>query len=206
MQKERLVESLFKGECVFVIGAVNIESIPMLALSEFAFVGRSNVGKSSLINSIVNRNSLARVSQNPGCTKQINFFNLANQMHLVDLPGYGFARVSKKEKAGWDKLIHDYLRGRQQLKRVFLLIDSRHPIKDTDIKTMKFLDDYAINYQLVLTKIDKTPIPELKKHAEYINSVIKKHAACHPNIILTSSETKEGIELIRQEIFELRNF
>lgn len=203
MQEIQSAEKLFKRECNFAIGAVKIDDIPTLELPEFTFIGRSNVGKSSLINALLYRNSLARVSQNPGCTKQINFYNLNDKIHLVDLPGYGFARVGRDEKKGWDRLIHDYLRGRKQLRRAFVLIDSRHEIKKSDTDTMKFLDDFAVNYQLIFTKIDKTPQKTLDHNYNHVCGLIQKFSACHPVILKTSSETKDGIQELREEIFTL---
>jgi len=194
---------IFSRECKFVAGAANIGAIPQTHLAEVAFVGRSNVGKSSLLNAIVNRNSLARISQNPGCTRQINFFNLADACHLVDLPGYGFARTSKVEKEMWSQLIFDYLRGRPQLKRVFLLLDSRHKIKESDISTMKFLDDCAVLYQIVLTKTDKISATHLTEQQKAISEVISKHGACHPVILMTSSKSKAGLNILRDEILAL---
>jgi GTP-binding protein len=194
---------IFSRECKFVAGAANVGAIPNTHLAEVAFVGRSNVGKSSLLNAIVNRNSLARISQNPGCTRQINFFNLADACHLVDLPGYGFARTSKVEKERWSQLIFDYLRGRPQLKRVFLLIDGRHQIKESDIETMGFLDECAVLYQIVLTKTDKVSAAELTERHKAVTELAREHGACHPEILLTSSKSKTGLNVLRDEILAL---
>lgn len=192
---------LFSSECEFFAGAAQIKQIPDSHLPEFAFIGRSNVGKSSLINALTNRKSLARVSQHPGCTKQINFFKLGDILSLVDLPGYGFAKISNHDRYTWDNLIHHYLRGRPQLKRVYLLIDSRHELKEIDIKTMKFLDDCAVSYQIVLTKIDKSSIlPDILAH---ITKLSTAHGACHPEIIQTSSATKSGIDVLQMAILGL---
>ncbi len=192
---------LFAGTCDFFAGAAKPWQIPESELPEFAFIGRSNVGKSSLINTLTNRKSLARVSQNPGCTKQINFFRLGDVLSLVDLPGYGYAKISNEDRYNWDNLIHQYLRGRTQLKRVFLLIDSRHELKDIDIKTMAFLDDYAISYQIVLTKIDKSEI--LHDIIAHLTRISTNHGACHPVIIPTSSSLKSGIDTLQNEILSL---
>ena len=146
---------LFAGTCEFVAGAASFESLPAIALPEVAFAGRSNVGKSSLVNALTGRRTLARVSASPGATRQINFFDLAGRFFLVDLPGYGFAQVSKSMKESWQDLASAYLRGRPTLKRVCLLIDSRHGVKDSDHETMKNLDRAAVSYQLVLTKTDR---------------------------------------------------
>ncbi len=191
---------LFSGSCDFVIGAMSLESIPPTSLPEVAFIGRSNVGKSSLINALTNRKSLARVSQTPGCTRQINFFNLGEKVYLVDMPGYGYAKRDKSEKAKWKDLIYYYLTGRQQLKRAYLLIDSRHPLKKDDTDTMKYLDDAAVSYQVVLTKADKPSKKELDENIKAVSEKIKEHAACHPEILFTSSEEKIGIDDLRLEI------
>ena len=192
---------IFSGDWQFFAGAANISQIPDSNLGEFAFIGRSNVGKSSLINALTGRNSLARISQRPGCTKQINFFKINDLLALVDLPGYGYAKISNDERSQWDNLIHYYLRKRTQLKRVFLLIDSRHPLKEIDIKTMTFLDKYAVSYQIILTKTDKTSIfTEINDHLKHIST---KHGAFHPNIIATSSKKKDGIDILQNEILSL---
>jgi GTP-binding protein len=194
---------IFSGPCDFVIGAMTLDAIPPTNLPEVAFIGRSNVGKSSLINAVTNRNKLARTSQTPGCTRQINFFNLGETVYLVDLPGYGYAKRDKKEKSRWKDLIYCYLTGRQQLKRAFLLIDSRHPMKADDIATMKYLDDAAVSYQIVLTKVDKCNKTELEKNLKKVESEMKKHVACHPEYIMTSSLKKDGIEELRIRIVDL---
>ncbi len=195
--------NLFSRKCEFFAGASQIHQIPDSILPEVAFIGRSNVGKSSLINALTNRKSLARVSQNPGCTKQINFFKLDGTLSLVDLPGYGFAKISNHERNLWDGLIHHYLSTRTQLKRVYLLIDSRHELKELDLKTMKFLDDVAVSYQIVLTKIDKSEmLPEILMK---ITELSKLHAACHPEIIQTSSATKYGIDALQKTILNVIN-
>lgn len=195
------LRNLFSRECKFIAGAAKVEQIPPSSLPEVAFIGRSNVGKSSLINSLLNRKSLARVSQNPGCTKQINFYQLHDVMCLVDLPGYGFARISSMERNTWNDLIHFYLRGRSQLKRVFLLIDSRHPLKKIDTDTMKFLDEYGISYQIVLTKVDKSTI--LKDIMAEITTRSINHGACHPVCLTTSSVSKEGVDTMQDEILSI---
>ena len=191
----------FKNRCEFIAGAASYHQVPDTNLPEFAFVGRSNVGKSSLINTLVYRKSLVRTSKTPGCTKQINFFELEDKLILVDLPGYGYARISKSERSNWDMLIHDYLRKRARLKRIFLLIDSRHELKSVDLKTMDYLDEYGLSYQVVLTKIDKST--SFEKMRAKIKSLLPKHPACHPEIILTSSMKDLGIDEVRREILEL---
>ncbi|MCD6035665.1 MAG: YihA family ribosome biosis GTP-binding protein [Rickettsiales bacterium] len=188
---------LFAGECTFEAGAGSIEAIPPLYLPEIAFIGRSNVGKSSLLNALTARKTLARVSHTPGRTQQLNFFSVRNQLMLVDLPGYGYAKASKTEVYGWHKLIHDYLVGRPNLRRVCLLIDSRHGIKPTDTEIMCLLDKVAICYQVVLTKIDKAGKAEIDKIIEFITNSMPKHPALHPEILVTSSRDREGIEALQ---------
>lgn len=194
---------LFSSECKFIIGATKVADIPPTEFPEFAFVGKSNVGKSSLINALVNRNSLARTSQTPGCTRQVNFFNLGEKLNLVDLPGYGYAKRGKAEKASWGQLIHQYLRGRRQLRIAFLLMDSRHDIRPDDIDTMKYLDDHATLYQIILTKADKAKASDIEKKISKLKALIKKHPACFPEIIACSSVSKDGIDMLRERVIEL---
>ena len=191
---------LFAGPCDFVAGAASFESLIPIDLPEVAFAGRSNVGKSSLVNALTGRRSLARTSSSPGHTRQINFFNLAGQLMLVDLPGYGFAQVSKSMKETWQDLASAYLRGRPTLKRVCLLIDSRHGVKDADRETMKNLDAAAVSYQLVLTKTDYLKKAELPRAVAAAEAVARKHGAAHPQALPTSSETGFGIPELRAEI------
>ena len=191
---------LFAGPCDFVAGAASFESLIPIDLPEVAFAGRSNVGKSSLVNALTGRRSLARTSSSPGHTRQINFFNLAGQLMLVDLPGYGFAQVSKSMKETWQDLASAYLRGRPTLKRVCLLIDSRHGVKDADRETMKNLDAAAVSYQLVLTKTDYLKKAELPRAVTAAEAVARKHGAAHPQVLPTSSETGFGIPELRAEI------
>src|SRR3954465_5168188 len=154
---------LFAGPCEFIAGAASFESLIPIALPEAAFAGRSNVGKSSLVNALTGRRTLARTSSSPGHTRQINFFGLGQKLSLVDLPGYGFAQVSKSMKESWQDLASAYLRGRPTLKRVCLLIDSRHGVKDSDHETMKNLDRAAVSYQLILTKTDQLRQAEIPR-------------------------------------------
>ncbi len=191
---------LFAGECNFVAGAAKEEQIPALPLPEVAFIGRSNVGKSSLINALTGRKTLARVSGTPGCTRQINFFSLREKLMLVDLPGYGYAKVSRSEVTGWSRMFINYLRGRKNLSRVFMLIDSRRGLLEKDEKLMDILDEAAISYQVVLTKIDKVPQGAIKQLVEQVKASGKRHTALFPDVMVTSSENKEGIEDLRVEL------
>jgi GTP-binding protein len=191
---------LFAGTCEFIAGAASFESLPAIVLPEVAFAGRSNVGKSSLVNALTGRRTLARVSASPGATRQINFFDLAGRFTLVDLPGYGFARVSKSTKEIWQDLASAYLRGRPTLKRVCLLIDSRHGVKDSDHETMKNLDKAAVSYQLVLTKTDRLRTADVPRAIAAAEAAIRKHGAAHPEVLPTSSETGFGIVELRAEI------
>jgi GTP-binding protein len=194
---------LFAQECTFVAGADKLEILPPPSLPEIAFAGRSNVGKSSLINALLNRTSLARISHTPGRTQQLNFFNLGKRLFIVDMPGYGYAAVSKAKIKVWSRLIQDYLKGRVPLKRVFLLIDSRHGFKHTDEAVMDELDKAAVTYQIVLTKTDKATETHLKAVVEQITLTLKKHPAAFPTPLLTSSHKKEGLDPLRDTIAEL---
>jgi GTP-binding protein len=191
---------LFAQECLFVSGAAEYAGLPDSNLPEIAFVGRSNVGKSSLINALTGRKTLARTSNTPGRTQQINFFSLLDALMLADLPGYGYARASKTEIARWTAMIFDYLRGRPSLRRVCLLIDARHGLKDSDIDVMKDLDSSAVSYQIVLTKCDKVKAPALAKLVAETQARIARHVAAHPVIVQTSSAKGTGIEFLRAEL------
>ena len=194
---------LFAGPCEFVAGAASIEAIPAPALPEVAFVGRSNVGKSSLINALTGRTALARVSQSPGRTRQINFFQLGKALMLVDLPGYSYAQVSKALAAQWQRLIFDYLRGRPNLKRVMLLVDARRGVMDVDREAMTLLDQAAVSYLVVLTKTDKLSAPERGDVRTKTAFALKGHVAAYPDILVTSSLTADGLELLRGHIVAL---
>jgi GTP-binding protein len=191
---------LFVGPCEFVAGAASLDSLPAIGLPEIAFAGRSNVGKSSLVNALTGRRTLARVSSKPGHTRQINFFDLGGRLFLVDLPGYGFAQVSRSMKETWQDLASAYLRGRPTLRRVCLLIDSRHGVKETDRATMKNLDSAAVSYQLVLTKTDQLRAADVAPAVAAAEVVARKHGAAHPRALPTSSETGFGIAELRAEI------
>ena len=201
IEKGRL---LFSGEADFVMGAVSLESLPDPDKCEVAFAGRSNVGKSSLINALTGRKALARTSNTPGRTQQLNFFLLGQERQtpffMVDLPGYGFAKVSKVEVAAWTELLKEYLQGRPNLRRVFLLIDGRHGIKENDKEIMKMLDVAAVSYQLVLTKMDKVKKGERDSLLERVASEAKKFVACHPVVLKTSAHKTEGLEEVRTEV------
>lgn len=194
---------LFAAECTFFFGAQKLEQLPPLAGTEIAFAGRSNVGKSSLLNALTGRNTLARVSSEPGRTRQLNFFNLGGRLTLVDMPGYGYARASKEIKADWQGMMFDYLRGRPTLRRVMLLLDSRIEVKQADRDVMDLLDRAAVTFQLVLTKIDSLKPSALARKIEAAEALARVHAAAFPHILHTSSETGEGIPALRAELASL---
>ena len=183
----------------------SIDDLPKDGRPEIAFAGRSNVGKSSLINAVTGRTSLARVSVTPGRTRELNFFTLGKTggPYLVDMPGYGYARASKAAVKGWTRLIGDYLKGRRELKRVFLLIDARHGIKPNDTETMTMLDEAAVSYQVVLTKADKPKASELAAIQAKVASELAKHPAAYPQILTTSARLGGGIEELRAAIARL---
>ena len=195
-----LGKKLFGRPCNFVLGVANLDQLPSSDLSEVAFVGRSNVGKSSLINALFNNSGLAKTSSTPGRTQQLNFFNLDNVLHIVDLPGYGFAKAPPSDVKKWQNIMSLYLQGRPNLRRVFLMIDSRHGIKKIDEEMMKMLDKAAVTYQIILTKTDKISHKEVVKVVKDTTVNLKNHAAAHPLVIPTSSEKKKGLENLRTEI------
>jgi GTP-binding protein len=184
---------LFSREARFVAGASTAAALPGDTLPEIAFAGRSNVGKSSLVNALTGRRTLARISNTPGRTRQINFFDLDARLMLVDLPGYGYAQAPKIEVRRWTSLLRRYVQTRTALRRVCLLIDSRHGIKDVDYPLMLMLDDTGVSYQIVLTKTDKLEAGELMLIAERTRGEIATHAAAHPEIHLTSALKRRGI-------------
>jgi GTP-binding protein len=198
-------EALFKGPCTFVKGVVKIDGLPQDGRPEVAFAGRSNVGKSSLINALTGRTSLARVSVTPGRTRELNFFTLGKDaaLYLVDMPGYGYARASKSEIKGWTRLIRDYLKGRRELKRVFLLIDARHGIKPNDEETMTAMDEAAVSYQVVLTKADKPKATELEAIQAKVAESLVKHVAAYPVVLTTSARLGSGIPELRAAVATL---
>ena len=191
---------LFQRPATFVMGAAKIEQLPDPDLPEVAFAGRSNVGKSSLINGLVGMHKLARASNEPGRTREVNFFDLDGRMRLVDLPGYGFAKASKAATRKFQDLGRDYLRGRVTLKRVYLLIDSRHGLKAVDGEALDALDLAAVSYQIVLTKADKLKKGEGEAVAAATLKAIAKRPAAFPAVILTSSEEGAGLPELRAEI------
>jgi len=194
---------LFARDVTFMLSVVKLEQLPPPDRPEICFAGRSNVGKSSLINALTNRKGLARASNTPGRTRELNYFNVDERLNLVDLPGYGYARASKSDIANWTRLTRAFLRGRAGLRRIFLLIDSRHGIKPTDIELMEMLDDAAVTYQLVLTKTDKIKRGELDKVMRRTSRTIIKRPAAHPELMVTSSEKKTGLDDLRAEIATL---
>lgn len=195
-------EFFLKNPPVFKIGALRESDLPLNNISEIAFIGRSNVGKSSLINAVTNSKA-AIVSKTPGRTKQLNFFQVGAKLTIVDMPGYGYAKASKKEVENWNSLIFDYLLKRRNLKRVFLLIDSRHSIKENDEEMMSILDASGILYQIILTKIDEIKPQELEIKVQNITATFKKHPALYNEVLFASSKTNLGINQIRETIYDL---
>jgi GTP-binding protein len=195
---------LFSGPVDFLKSAPTLKFLPDPECPEIAFAGRSNVGKSSLLNALTNRKGLARTSNTPGRTQELNYFDVGRppQIRLVDMPGYGFAEAPKDLVKRWLFLVNDFLRGRAVLRRAFVLVDSRHGLKPVDLEIMDMLDSAAVNYQLVLTKADKIKPTELAVVLEQTTAESAKHAAAHPQLIATSSETGSGITELRTAILE----
>jgi GTP-binding protein len=191
---------LFAQECTFLRPVAEFSEMPALKLPEIAFAGRSNVGKSSLINALTNRKTLARVSNTPGRTREIILFDLGERLTIADLPGYGFARISKVTSESWHRLIDSYLKRRTQLQRVCLLIDSRHPAHDSDLLMMKLLDAAAMSYVVVLTKLDKLNAAERDRAINDATMLMKSHPAAHPELFVTSAETGDGIPALRAHL------
>jgi GTP-binding protein len=194
---------LFAGECDFYFAAAKPDGLPPIDRPEIAFVGRSNVGKSSLINGLTGRNGLARASHTPGRTQELIFFNLAGRMNIVDMPGYGYAAVAKAKSASWVQLIRDYLRGRSSLMRTFVLVDGRHGLKDSDGDTMKALDSAAVSYAVVLTKRDEVKQAEQQDRIEATQEALRKRPAAYPQVFFTSGHTGEGIPELRAHVARL---
>ena len=191
---------LFAAECRFVWAAATVDQLPPLGLPEVAFAGRSNVGKSSLVNALTGRRTLARTSNTPGRTQELIFFDLGGRLQLVDLPGYGYAKVSKSKVQLWTDTLFAYLRGRTSLQRVNLLIDARHGFKDSDLQAMDLFDRAALSYQVVLTKADKPKPDEMAAIMEQTAAALARRPAAHPVIRPTSSLTGAGIPELRAEL------
>ena len=197
---------MFARPFVFIKGCVRIADLPPTDRVEIAFAGRSNVGKSSLINSLTGTTNLARTSNTPGRTQELNIFEAElSPLRIVDMPGYGFAQAPRDKVAAWTKLIHQYLTGRPNLRRVYVLVDGRHGPKDNYLTVMNELDKTAVSYQVVLTKADKPSVTELEAVIAATKAAIAKRPAAHPDLVITSSETKFGMDILRAEIAYIVN-
>ncbi|MGY8669207.1 ribosome biogenesis GTP-binding protein YihA/YsxC [Bradyrhizobium sp. UFLA05-109] len=204
----RLIEAgrkLFAREWRFVWASPSIQTLPPMAGLEVAFAGRSNVGKSSLINALTGRNNLARTSHTPGRTQELIFFEGPDNtgLRLVDMPGYGYAKAPKTQVASWTELIHKFLLGRASLARVYVLIDARHGLKDVDLEILKMLDRSAVSYQIVLTKADQVKASELASRITETEAALAKHPAAFPNVLATSSRSSTGMESLRAAMARL---
>ncbi len=188
---------LFAGRTEFLKGVVALEGLPPPDRIEVCFAGRSNVGKSTLINALTGRKALARASNTPGRTQEINFFTLGDSHYIVDLPGYGFANAPKPVVEGWQRLLKAYLSGRSTLRRAFVLIDTRHGVKPVDEEIMELLDTAAVTFQIVLTKADKVKAAQRDAVLEQVRGAARRHPAAYPELVLTSSEKAEGIDALR---------
>jgi GTP-binding protein len=194
---------LFAQECRFFFGAVRFDDLPPPGLPEVAFAGRSNVGKSSLINALTGRKTLARVSSTPGRTQQLNFFNVGGRLVIVDLPGYGYNQAGKEKAAQWGHAVRAFLKNRPNLRRVCLLVDARHGLNRHDRETMEALDQAAVNYQAIVTKADKVKPEPLADAVAALAEELKQHVAAHPEIIVTSAHDGTGIPELRAELAAL---
>jgi GTP-binding protein len=192
--------ALFAGPCDFVAGVARPDQLPPPALPEVAFAGRSNVGKSSLINALTGRRALARTSRTPGRTQQLNFFNVGGRFYLVDMPGYGYAQVGRETRVAWDDLISGYLRDRTSLRCVFILVDSRHGLKESDHELMDLLDGAAVPCRIVFTKADKADADERKGLAHRTAQELKRHRTASPEPLFTSAEEKLGIAELQEAV------
>ena len=198
--KKELGRLLFSKETSFVKGVVDMQGLPNPDKIEVCFSGRSNVGKSSLINALTGRKGLARASNTPGRTQEINFFSIPENHYLVDLPGYGYANAPVKVVEQWQNLLKQYLAGRQSLRRAFVLVDGRHGVKKVDTEIMSMLDSSAVTFQVVLTKLDKVKEKDRENILKKVRSSLQNHPAAFPEIILTSSEKGLGIQTLRSVI------
>ncbi|MDD3020428.1 MAG: ribosome biogenesis GTP-binding protein YihA/YsxC [Alphaproteobacteria bacterium] len=197
-----IIRKVFGGPCDFRLGIADLYQLPPSQIPEIAFAGRSNVGKSSLINALMGR-KIAHVSHTPGRTQQLNFFEVGEHFWLVDMPGYGYAKVSKKLKNNWNQVLRDYLKGRPNLRVVFLLIDSRHGLKDNDIEMMDMLDQAAVSYRIILTKSDEPKKSDLDNTKAQVEEKLIKHPAAFPESFPVSSWKKQGIEDLQRMILGL---
>ena len=195
---------LFASECRFVYASQRLDQLPVPSLPEIAFAGRSNVGKSSLLNALTGRRALARVSHEPGRTRQLNFFDLGGRLILVDMPGYGYAAAPKDIVKAWTQLVQDYLVGRANLARVYVLIDARHGLKDADTAPLDALGKAAVSHQIVLTKADQVKKSELAERIEAVEAALRKRPAAFPHVLPTSSRTGDGMPELRAAIARLK--